>query len=48
MCSLVIGGHIVIMYRTCPLISRLYLLTVYNSCDVAMNNHMTPQLDEPQ
>ena len=49
MCSLVIGGHIVIMYRTCPL-SRLYLLTVYNICvyNVAMNNHMTPQLDEPQ
>jgi hypothetical protein len=50
MCSLVIGGHIVIMYRTCPL-SRVYLLTVYNICgiyNVAMNNHMNPQLDEPQ
>ena len=51
MCSLVIGGHIVIMYRTCPL-SRVYLLTVYNICgiyiNVAMTNHMNPQLDEPQ
>ena len=48
---LVIGWHIVIMYRTCPL-SRVYLLTVYNICgiyiNVAMNDHMTPQLDEPQ
>ena len=51
MCSLVIGGHIVIMYRTCAL-SRVYLLTVYNICGIyinaAMNNHMNPQLDEPQ
>ena len=51
MCSLVIGGHIVITYRTCPL-SRVYLLTVYNInfvvYNVAMNNHMNPQLDEPQ
>jgi hypothetical protein len=48
-CSLVIGWHIAIMYRTCPL-SRVYLLTVYNICgilNVAMNDHMTPQ-DEPQ
>ena len=49
MCSLAICGHIVIMYRTCPL-SRVYLLTVYNINFVVYNvyNHMNPQLDEPQ